>query len=66
MRNATSKKNHTEYVSEKAIAELLGVKPRTIQVYVCRGRIPEAAIKRSKVNGARTYHVPTIIGLNEN
>ena len=62
MRNTTTKKKHDEFVSEKAIAELLGVKPRTIQVYVCRGTIPESAFKRS-VNGARVYHVPSIIGL---
>jgi len=64
MANTTTKKHYTEYVSEKTICDLLGLKVNTIQNYVCTGKIPESAIQRSCV-GIRTYHLPTILGLVE-
>jgi len=62
MAKSTNKKNLTEWVSEGKTAELMGIKKRTLQKYVSNGKIPESCISRT-INGKRTYHAPTLIGL---
>lgn len=48
-----------DWVQEETAAEMLGIKKRTLQHYVCVGRIPMKAIKKNII-GKRQYHAPTL------
>lgn len=54
-------KKVSEWVDEDKISEMLGIKKRTVQKYVCKGLIPESAIVRT-ITGKRKYHYPSLIG----
>ena len=62
MANTTVKKHHSEFINEREAAQLLGIKVRTLQNYVCTGKVPERIITRG-VTGDKFYHRPSLIGL---